>query len=178
MKHDAIDYDFGSCALGLLLVAGTTRGVCFVRLGEDAAALELELRDEFPFARVRRPAGRNAPVRDWREAIERAVSGEAGGLDVPLDVRGSVFQKRVWNALRAIPRGETRGYGELAAQLGQANGARAVARACATNPAWIVTPCHRVIAADGSLGGYAGGVQRKRGLLQLEGALAEELAAS
>jgi AraC family transcriptional regulator of adaptative response/methylated-DNA-[protein]-cysteine methyltransferase len=175
MKHATIDYDLGTCGLGRLLVAGTTRGVCFVRLGEGTASLEDQLKHEFPYASVRR-AG-IGPVRSWRTAVERYLRGASARLDVPLDVRGSVFQRRVWAALASIPRGETRSYGALAAELGTPRASRAVARACASNPAWVVTPCHRVIAKDGGLAGYAGGIDRKRALLELEGALASVRAA-
>jgi len=99
------------------------------------------------------------------------VAGRTENADVPLDVRGSQFQKRVWAALRKIPRGETLAYSEIARRIGQATAARAVAQACAANPTPIATPCHRVTAKDGGLGGYARGVARKRKLLKLEGAI-------
>jgi AraC family transcriptional regulator of adaptative response/methylated-DNA-[protein]-cysteine methyltransferase len=169
--HDAaIEYSLKSTPLGLLLVAATTRGVCFVDFGTRGDALRERLAREFPFAELRGAA--SASARSWAEAIERYVAGETRSADVPLDVRGSQFQRRVWAALRRIPRGETRTYSEIARSVGDASAARAVGRACAANPTPIVVPCHRVVAKDGGLGGFARGVSRKRSLLELEGAIA------
>jgi AraC family transcriptional regulator of adaptative response/methylated-DNA-[protein]-cysteine methyltransferase len=156
-----------SCRLGRLLVAATPRGVCRVGFAETDAELEKELAEEFPFAPLERDGGR-APA--WCLAIADYVDGRRSRLDLPCDVRASRFQRRVWDALRRIPRGSTRSYSELAASLGLPRGARAVARACATNPVTVVVPCHRVVAADGSLGGYRYGLERKRALLAREGA--------
>ncbi len=167
MSARSIEYAVLPCSLGKLLVAGTERGVCFVQLGGSAARLRARLAEEFPFAPLA-PGGSRLAA--WARALVGAVEGEAGGLRVPLDVRGSRFQRRVWNALRRIPRGETRSYAEVARRLGLPGGARAVGRACAANPAPVAIPCHRVIASDGSLGGYAFGLARKRALLAREGA--------
>jgi AraC family transcriptional regulator of adaptative response/methylated-DNA-[protein]-cysteine methyltransferase len=136
-----------------------------VRFGESDAGLEAALAAEFPFARLAREDGR---LSAWSAALVERVEGEGESPEPPLDVAGSAFQRRVWNALRDIPRGATRSYGELALALGRPRGARAVARACATNPVAVVIPCHRVIEKSGALGGYGGGVWRKRVLLRRE----------
>ena len=168
MESRFLAYTIVDSALGPMLVAASERGVCHVRFGEHEEALIGALQGEFPCARIER---RDPAVKRWAESIARYVDGRTDRLEVPLDVAGSRFQRRVWDALRRIPRGETRSYGELAAELGSPRGARAVARACATNPVAIVVPCHRVIGRDGSLTGYAYGLDRKRALLRTEGAL-------
>jgi len=152
--------------LGRLLVAATSQGVCLVRFGATDSELAGLLRRELPFAVVRREGG---AVAEWADAIVAYVDGRASGVEVPLDVRGSCFQRRVWKELAAIPRGETRSYREVARALGMERGARAVARACAANPVPVVVPCHRVIASSGVPGGYNGGGERKLRLLRGEG---------
>lgn len=164
---EPIRYAIRSCSLGRLLVAGTERGVCHVRLGDGDPELEKGLSEEFPFAVIGR---HDARVEGWCRSVACYVDGETTRLDVPLDVSASRFQRRVWDALRAIPRGTTRSYSELAASLGLPGGARAVARACATNPVAVVIPCHRVVARDGGLAGYRWGIERKQALLEREGA--------
>jgi AraC family transcriptional regulator of adaptative response/methylated-DNA-[protein]-cysteine methyltransferase len=166
MPAQSIEFAIARCSLGQLLVAGTPRGVCFVSLGRDAAALRARLAQEFPFAPLE-PAGKR--VSAWLRVIARYVEGEETDLGVPLDVRGSRFERRVWNALRRIPRGETRSYAAVARAAGVPGGARAVGRACGSNPAPVLIPCHRVIASDGSLGGYGLGLARQRALLAREG---------
>lgn len=151
--------------LGRLLVAATERGVCHVRLGADDTELEAGLATEFPFAVLRRDDAGLAP---WAGAVADYATGSTPRLIVPLDVRGSRFEQRVWEALRAIPRGATRSYGEVAATLGMPRAARAVGGACARNPVALVVPCHRVVAHDGGLGGYRYGLERKRALLERE----------
>jgi AraC family transcriptional regulator of adaptative response/methylated-DNA-[protein]-cysteine methyltransferase len=164
----AIRWTVVRTALGLALVAATERGLCQVALGEDETALEAELRDEFPNARLERVddgrddflAPRVAAVADW-------LAGKpAAHLDVELI--GTAFQRRVWQALMTIPAGQTRSYGELAVQIGQPRAVRAVASACAGNRLAVVVPCHRVIRGDGSPGGYRWGLPRKRALLAAE----------
>jgi AraC family transcriptional regulator of adaptative response/methylated-DNA-[protein]-cysteine methyltransferase len=162
-----IDYTTVESPLGRMLIAATERGVCAVSLGDDDAALERGLRDEYPAAQIGRD---DAALRVWVEPVLARVEGPGPHPDLPLDVRASAFQQRVWHELRAIPWGSTRSYGELAQALGQPNAARAVARACATNPVAIVNPCHRVVAADGGLSGYRWGAERKRALLEREAA--------
>src|SRR2546425_543041 len=153
------------CALGRLLVATTARGICRVSLGSDAQELEAGLAAEFPAAELRRDRGALAGA---VAVLLRYLDGRAEPLDLPLDVRATAFQRRVWEALRRIPYGGTRTYAEIAHAIGKPSAARAVARACATNPAALVIPCHRVVRADGGLGGYRWGVARKRALLEQE----------
>jgi AraC family transcriptional regulator of adaptative response/methylated-DNA-[protein]-cysteine methyltransferase len=151
--------------LGLVLVAATERGVCCVQLGEDAARLGAALRHEFPAAELVPDA---EGMEAWVAAVVAHVAGEPAGDDVPLDVRATAFQWRVWTALRAIPPGHTRTYAELARELGMPQGARAVARACASNPVAVLVPCHRIVRTDGELGGYRWGLDRKAKLLARE----------
>lgn len=152
--------------LGLLLVAATASGVCAVSLGDTEEQLERRLRAEFPRALVERDDG---SLGELAGRVVAHIRGEGPAHDLPLDVRGTAFQQQVWRALLAIPYGETRSYAEVAAAIGQPTATRAVARACATNPVAVVIPCHRVVRSDGSLGGYAGGVERKERLLAVEG---------
>jgi len=167
METASIDYRVCACSLGRLLVAGTSRGVCYVRFGVQDRELRGRLEHEFPYARFCEVADGN--VKRWSDSVAAYVDGSTTRVDVPLDVRGSAFQRRVWRALGDIPRGETRSYSEVARAVGTPRGARAVARACATNPVVVVTPCHRVVERAGGLGGYSGGVGRKRALLRTEG---------
>lgn len=154
-------------ALGQALVAVTERGVCAVLLGEDAGALEADLRAEFPRAALQRvDAGRDEFLAPRVRAVADALSHRAGA--VPVELIGTAFQQRVWEALMRIPAGETRSYAELADSLGTPRGARAVARACAGNRVAVLVPCHRVIRGDGSLGGYRWGLPRKQALLDSE----------
>lgn len=154
-------------ALGQALVAVTERGVCAVLLGEDAGALEADLRAEFPRASLQRvDAGRDEFLAPRVRAVAEALSDRAGA--VPVELIGTAFQQRVWEALMRIPAGETRSYAELADSLGMPRGARAVARACAGNRVAVLVPCHRVIRGDGSLGGYRWGLPRKQALLDSE----------
>ena len=147
---------------GRVLVAATGRGVCAVMLGDGERELEAELRRELPAAEI----GPGGPeLRAWVDEIVRRAAGDAPASELPVDVPGTDFQRRVWQALTEIPRGETRTYGEVAARLGRPTAARAVARACATNPVAVVVPCHRVVPAAGGLGGYRWGGERKRRLL-------------
>ena len=165
MERCEIGWVTRRCPLGLLLVAGSLRGVCAVMLGEVRHTLLDELRMEFPWAE-RVPGGERLEI--WAAAVAELAAGRVPDADVPLDVRGSRFQRRVWDALQGIPRGRTRTYGQLAAELGMPQGARAVARACATNPVALVVPCHRVVGADGKMRGYRWGTQRKQQLLERE----------
>lgn len=150
---------------GKLLVGATDRGVCSIALGESVDALESALRRDFPQAEVVR--GDDAH-RDWVEEIVGHIGGGNLGLDVPLDVHGTAFQKQVWALLRKIPAGRTKSYSEIAAALGRPKAARAVARACASNRLAVVIPCHRVVRGDGSSGGYRWGTERKERLLAAE----------
>jgi len=166
-----IRYTTLASPLGPLLIATTERGVCAVRFVAEAAEAEVEvevegvLRTEFPAAILKRD---DDGLRATAERVVAAVAGGADDLELPLDVRATAFQLRVWRALRAIPRGQTRSYSEVARSIGQPTAVRAVAGACAANPVAIVVPCHRVVAADGTLAGYRWGVDRKRALLDAE----------
>ncbi len=159
------------CTLGTMLVAATERGICFVAFGDDEDALLDELAGEFPAAEIGPDTG---ILSGWVDEVVRRVEGRPPSRDLPLDVRATAFQRKVWQALTAIPRGETRTYAQIAAALGQPTAQRAVARACATNPAPIVIPCHRAIRADGGLAGYRWGVARKQRLLESEREAAED----
>lgn len=160
-----IRYTLADCSLGRVLLAGTERGICAVYLGDNDAGLETELKREFPASVVERDDdGLNA----WVRAIVDHLSGQQPHLDLPLDVRATAFQWRVWQELRAIPYGSTRSYRDIARALGQPSAVRAVGRACATNPVSLVIPCHRVVREDGGLGGYRWGLDRKQALLDQE----------
>ena len=153
--------------LGRLLVAGTSRGICQVSLGADAALLAADLRAEFPAAELRLD---RAGIGRWVTALLRHLDGQEPHLDLPLDIRATAFQRLVWEALRKIPYGSTVSYSEVARAIGRPRAARAVAAACASNPAALVIPCHRVVRTGGDLGGYRWGADRKRRLLEREAA--------
>lgn len=164
---ERIEYHTAACSLGRVLVAATARGVCAVLLGDDDEALVDELAERFP--RAERGVG-DASFAARMRAVLACVDGDGPAPELPFDVRGTVFQQRVWQTLRRIPRGRTVDYAELAAQLGMPRGARAVAAACAANPIAVLVPCHRVVRGDGELAGYRWGLARKRALLAREGA--------
>jgi AraC family transcriptional regulator, regulatory protein of adaptative response / methylated-DNA-[protein]-cysteine methyltransferase len=181
----AIRYAIVDSPLGRLLVAATERGVCSVCLGDSDSALERVLREEYPEAELARDFSASAAgvaaiggLASWVRDLVRHLSGQLPNLDLPVDVRATAFQWRVWQELRAIPSGSTRSYSEVARALGRPKAARAVARACATNPVAVVIPCHRVVREDGDLGGYRWGLERKRKLLERESANAAAKAAA
>ncbi|MDZ7637544.1 MAG: methylated-DNA--[protein]-cysteine S-methyltransferase [Bryobacterales bacterium] len=157
-----LEYEVGDHALGKLLVAGTERGVSFVALGDDVNEMLRELKRDYPQAEV--VEWRFTKPR-WLRAVVRALSHPGEARDVPLEVKATAFQARVWKALQEIPCGETRTYSGLAASLGCATATRAVARACATNRVPVLIPCHRVVGASGALTGYRWGTERKAALL-------------
>jgi AraC family transcriptional regulator of adaptative response/methylated-DNA-[protein]-cysteine methyltransferase len=161
----AIGYTVVPSPLGSLLVAATARGVAAVSLGDSEAGLEAGLRAEYPQAEIARDDG---GLERWVGLVLAHISGRAPRADLPLDVQATAFQHRVWQELRAIPRGETRSYSEVARRIGSPTASRAVARACASNRVALVVPCHRVVEAGGGLGGYRWGVDRKRALLDAE----------
>jgi AraC family transcriptional regulator of adaptative response/methylated-DNA-[protein]-cysteine methyltransferase len=167
---ETIRFALTRCSLGALLVAATERGLCAILLGDEPGALARDLRARFPQAALREAEPAFAATVAQVAAL---VDDPHAGIDLPLDVRGTAFQQRVWQALRAIPAGRTVSYAGLAAQLGMPQGARAVAGACAANPAAVLIPCHRVVRGDGGLSGYRWGIDRKRLLLAREGAQAE-----
>jgi AraC family transcriptional regulator of adaptative response/methylated-DNA-[protein]-cysteine methyltransferase len=166
-----IEFAIVPSSLGDLLIAASEKGVCQVRFADPGVDMKEELAREFPFAELRENPVRLEP---WSDALVSYVDGHSTRLEVPLDVSGSRFERRVWAALRSIPRGETRTYGEVASSLGVAKGARAVGRACASNQVALAIPCHRVVARGGELGGYRWGLARKRYLLEREAAGREE----
>lgn len=164
---ESIRWTIAPIPQGVALVAATARGLCSILMGHETDVLASELRAEFPQAALARD---DASLTDVAGIVSDLAAGrrrpEADAL--PLDVHTTAFKRRVWEALRRIPAGETRSYGEIAAAVGAPKAARAVGSACATNPIPIVVPCHRVVGAHGSLGGYAGGLARKRQLLDAE----------
>ena len=162
-----IHFAVGRCSLGSVLVAQTAKGVCAILLGDDPDALVRDLQDRFPRANL---VGGDARFEQTVAKVIGFVEAPALGLDLPLDVRGTAFQRRVWQALRQIPPGSTASYREIAERIGVPDGARAVAQACGANALAVAIPCHRVVRDDGSLSGYRWGVERKRSLLDREGA--------
>jgi AraC family transcriptional regulator, regulatory protein of adaptative response / methylated-DNA-[protein]-cysteine methyltransferase len=161
-----IRFTVANTPIGPMLLAATERGICAVQFGDSPAALERELRAEYPQAEITRSDRKlTEEVRAMREII-----GGNSTKPLPLDIQATAFQRRVWEALQAIPRGATKSYSRIAADLGHPKAARAVARACATNPVAVAIPCHRVVREDGALGGYRWGVDRKTKLLALEAA--------
>jgi AraC family transcriptional regulator of adaptative response/methylated-DNA-[protein]-cysteine methyltransferase len=160
-----IAYTTVDSPLGRLLVAGTGRGICAVSLGENDDALSKALAEEYPEAAIRRE---NSRLGLWVTALVSHLCGTKPHLDLPLDVQATAFQWRVWQELRKIPYGETRSYSQIAQALGSPKSVRAVANACAANPAAIVIPCHRIVHENGEPGGYRWGAERKRILLSRE----------
>jgi O-6-methylguanine DNA methyltransferase len=166
---DTIAFAIGESAIGNILAARSSIGVCAILIGSDADALEQDLANRFPGRILVEDEPR---LSEDLAAIAHFVETPSVGLDLPLDLRhGTPFQQRVWDVLRAIPCGATITYTALARRLGQPNGARAVATACAANAIALGIPCHRVVRADGTLSGYRWGVERKRALLDKEAAL-------
>jgi AraC family transcriptional regulator of adaptative response/methylated-DNA-[protein]-cysteine methyltransferase len=153
------------CSFGYLLVAATEKGICSARLGDSEEALEASLRQEFHAAELCRD---EVGLEPWVQTLLEHLAGRQRHLDLPLDVQGTAFQWRVWQALRAIPYGETRTYSQIARAIGQPQAARAVGRACATNTVALVIPCHRVVREDSSASSFRWGMERKKRLLQHE----------
>ncbi len=166
---ETIAYACRDTALGALLMAATERGVAFVQFGEDAETLLEQLRAEFPNADLIASEAQEAPELDaWITALEAHLAGGAPRPELPLDLRGTAFQMRVWRFLLGVREGDVISYGELAAGIDQPQAARAVAAACAANRLAVLVPCHRVLRGDGNLGGYRWGLERKRALLDAE----------
>ncbi len=161
---ERIGYAIGDTVLGPTLLAASPRGVCATAFGEDREALLANLRRRFPAADL----VEDARVQPWIAALADHLRTPAQALDLPLDIQGTAFEARVWQALRDIPLGETASYAEVAASLGRPTAVRAVARACASNELAVMIPCHRVVRSDGSLSGYRWGPERKRALLEAE----------
>jgi len=165
-KGARISYALADCVYGRILVAGTEAGICFLAFGSNDAKLVRELGQEFPAAaRIERD---DAGLGRWLDAVLDYLNDGTPHPELPLDVRATAFQRRVWQALTQIPYGETRTYSEIAAMLGARKAQRAVGRACATNPVSLLIPCHRAIREDGGLGGYRWGLETKQGLLEHE----------
>ena len=163
--NTAIHFAIGECSLGSILVAASQRGVCAVLLGDDPDALARDLQDKFPRAHL---IGGDKAFEQIVAKVVGFVEAPGVGLDLPLDVRGTAFQQRVWQALRKIPVGTTASYSDIAKQIGSPSAVRAVAQACAANMLAVAIPCHRVVRNDGALSGYRWGVERKRALLDRE----------
>lgn len=166
-ERAVIRFAVGECSLGSILVAATDKGVCAILLGDDPQALTEDLQDRFAQAEL---IGGDAEFEALVAKVVGLVEQPRLGLDLPLDVRGTAFQQRVWQALREIPAGETASYAQVADRIGKPAAVRAVAQACAANALAIAIPCHRVVRNDGALSGYRWGVERKRALLDREAA--------
>jgi AraC family transcriptional regulator, regulatory protein of adaptative response / methylated-DNA-[protein]-cysteine methyltransferase len=160
-----VTYAIVDSPVGRLLVAGTDKGICSVKLGDRDERLEQDLRSEYPEAAIARD---QSAFSRWVRTLVGHLDGRHPHLDLPLDVQATAFQWTVWRYLQSIPYGETRAYSDVARAIGRPSAVRAVARACATNPVCLVVPCHRVVGKDGTLTGYRWGVQRKKKLLERE----------
>ena len=161
----SIRFAIGACSLGAILVAATARGVCAILLGDDPEELAHDLERRFPRARL---IGADPAFEGLVAQVVGLVEKPGAGLELPLDIRGTAFQQRVWEALRAIPAGATASYADIAGAIGAPRAVRAVAQACGANPLAVAIPCHRVVRTDGDLSGYRWGVERKRALLDRE----------
>jgi len=164
-RGETIRFALGVTSLGAILVAATARGLCMITLGDDASSLLGEFQDTFPHATL---VGGDAAFESWVARVVGMIEAPAQNLDLPLDLRGTAFQARVWQALSRIPPGTTASYAEIAKLIGAPRATRAVARACASNRLAVAIPCHRVVRQDGSLSGYRWGIERKRALLERE----------
>ena len=160
-----IRFAIGQCSLGAILVAQSERGVCAILLGDDPQTLLQDLQDQFPRANL---IGGDTQFEQLVAQVVGFIEAPSIGLALPLDVRGTAFQQRVWQALQEIPAGSTASYAEIAARIGAPRAVRAVAQACAANHLAVAIPCHRVVRSDGNLSGYRWGVARKRELLERE----------
>lgn len=161
----AIRYTCADSPLGRMLIAATERGICAIQFAGSDGELVEGLKHEFPFA-LRKPD--NGGLKSWVSALLRQMRNGEGDASLPLDIRATAFQRRVWTYLQSIPFGATRSYSQVAKGIGQPRATRAVARACATNPVAVAIPCHRVVREDGTMGGYRWGVERKKSLLEME----------
>ncbi len=174
-KNEQLRFAIGDCSLGSILVAASLKGVSAILLGDDPDTLLKELQDRFPKAEL---LGGDAAFEKLAARVIAYAENPVKRFDLPLDVRGTAFQHRVWQALRDIPSGKTASYGDIAEKIGRRQAVRAVAQACAANPAAIAIPCHRVVRTDGALSGYRWGIERKRALLAREARQSDEAAAS
>lgn len=167
--REELRFAVGQCSLGAILVASSAKGVAAILIGDDPDALARELQDRFPRAQLN---GGDSAYETQVAQVVGLIEAPRLGLELPLDVRGTAFQQRVWQALRAIPPGQTASYAEIAERIGAPKSVRAVAGACAANALAVAIPCHRVVRTDGGLSGYRWGVERKRTLLEREAAAA------
>jgi AraC family transcriptional regulator of adaptative response/methylated-DNA-[protein]-cysteine methyltransferase len=163
--NTAIHFAIGECSLGSILVAKSERGVCAVLIGDDPLQLMRDLQDQFPKANL---IGGESGYEDMVAKVVGLIEKPGVGLDLPLDIRGTAFQQRVWKALQQIPVGSTASYADIAKSIGMPKAVRAVAQACGANSLAVAIPCHRVIRNDGALSGYRWGVERKQALLDRE----------
>lgn len=169
VRDDRLVFAVRACSLGRVLVAATPQGIAAVLLGDDVTELRSDLAQRFATAVLTNAAEDLQPLLG---EVLLSIDAPSRPVSLPLDLRGTAFQRRVWNALMAIPPGETRSYSQIAGAIGAPGGSRAVAAACAANPVAVLVPCHRVIRGDGALAGYRWGLDRKRALLARERALA------
>ena len=160
-----VRYTTARSPLGRMLIAATDKGICAIQFADTDAELQQGLMREFPFAVRKRD---DEAMAQWKLSLERLIDGEESNRSLPLDIRATAFQRKVWEHLQKIPRGETRSYSEVARKIGMPKATRAVARACATNPVAVAIPCHRVVRQGGELGGYRWGIERKEQLLAME----------
>jgi AraC family transcriptional regulator, regulatory protein of adaptative response / methylated-DNA-[protein]-cysteine methyltransferase len=160
-----IRYTIANSPLGRMLIAATDKGICAIQFADTDEELQQGLMREFPFAVRKRD---DQAMAQWRASLVHVMRGQEANPTLPLDIRATAFQRRVWEHLQQIPRGETRSYSEIAREIGMPNATRAVARACATNPVAVAIPCHRVVRQDGDMGGYRWGIDRKEKLLSME----------
>jgi AraC family transcriptional regulator, regulatory protein of adaptative response / methylated-DNA-[protein]-cysteine methyltransferase len=165
IRYTIVRYTTANSPLGRMLIAATDKGICSIQFADNDDQLQQGLMREFPFASRRRD---DAALAQWRVNLTRLMEGREANPALPLDIRATAFQRRVWEALQRIPRGETRSYSAVAKDIGMPRATRAVARACATNPVAVAIPCHRVVRQDGEQGGYRWGVERKERLLAVE----------
>jgi AraC family transcriptional regulator of adaptative response/methylated-DNA-[protein]-cysteine methyltransferase len=160
-----IRYVCADSPLGRMLIAATDRGICSIQFARNDSELIVGLKREFPFAVRKMDEG---GLQSWVDALLRHMRGKDLDASLPLDIRATAFQRRVWAYLQSIPFGATKSYSQVAKAIGQPSACRAVARACATNPVAVAIPCHRVVREDGSMGGYRWGIARKKALLEIE----------
>ena len=166
-KEEQIEYVFCPSSVGTLLVAKSAKGLCAILIGSSQAPLISELKNRFPGANIRKDS---ADLKKSAAKIATLIDNPENTPDLPLDIRGTDFQKRAWSALRKIPAGKTASYSDIAKKIKAPKAVRAVAGACAANALSIIIPCHRVVRSDGALSGYYWGVARKQKLLEIEGA--------
>jgi AraC family transcriptional regulator of adaptative response/methylated-DNA-[protein]-cysteine methyltransferase len=160
-----VRFTTASSPLGRMLIAATDKGICAIQFADSDEELQQGLMREFPFAVRRRD---DAGLAEWKTSLAQLIQGQNIHPSLPLDIRATAFQRRVWESLQKIPRGQTRSYSAVAKKIGMPKATRAVAHACATNPVAVAIPCHRVVRKDGDVGGYRWGIERKEQLLAME----------